>query len=59
MVEVKSPVSADMIICHSTVPRYVSWRNSTNGTWFIQSVCEVFSKCAATEEITVMLTRVC
>jgi len=29
-----------------------------NGTWFIQSICEVFSKNSATEDIMTMLTRV-
>uniref|UniRef100_A0A915EKU0 Uncharacterized protein n=1 Tax=Ditylenchus dipsaci TaxID=166011 RepID=A0A915EKU0_9BILA len=55
---VKEPSDADMLICYATTPNYVSWRNSMNGTWFVQSICEVFSKHAANEDIVTMLTRV-
>lgn len=54
----KRPTEADMMIAFATTPRYVSWRNSNSGTWFIQSICEVFSKYAATEDICSLLTRV-
>ncbi|KHJ44483.1 glutathione synthase [Trichuris suis] len=36
---------------------YVSWRNSTRGSWFIQAICEVFSKYACKEEVLHLLTR--
>ncbi|KAI1728273.1 caspase domain-containing protein [Ditylenchus destructor] len=56
--KVKEPTDADMLIAYATTPNYVSWRNSMNGTWFIQSICEIFSKYAAKDDIMSMLTRV-
>ena len=28
---------SDIFIAYATVPGYVSWRNSANGSWFIQA----------------------
>lgn len=58
LTETKSPIMADFIISYATNPGYVSWRNSQNGTWFIQSICRVFSEFACKEDIASMLTRV-
>ena len=52
------PTEADILIAYATTPKYVSWRNSTNGSWFIQSICEVFSKHSGTMDIMKLLTRV-
>ncbi|KAE9554470.1 hypothetical protein FO519_002344 [Halicephalobus sp. NKZ332] len=52
------PTEGDILIAYATTPRYVSWRNSTNGSWFIQSICEVFSKYSGTLDIMKLLTRV-
>ncbi|CAI9543544.1 unnamed protein product [Staurois parvus] len=35
------PVEADFLYAYSTVPGYYSWRNTVNGSWFIQSLCEM------------------
>ena len=37
----KLPNHADFLIARSTVPGYVSWRNPTEGSHFIQALCEV------------------
>ncbi|RZC33126.1 caspase-7-like, partial [Asbolus verrucosus] len=34
----------DMLIAYSTLPGFVSYRNPESGTWYIQTLCEVFSK---------------
>ena len=31
----------DLMVAYSTIPGFVSWRNETNGSWFIQDLCEV------------------
>ncbi|VDK24838.1 unnamed protein product, partial [Anisakis simplex] len=49
---------ADILISYATTPGYVSWRNSMKGSWFIQSICEVFSKRAKDTDILAMLTMV-
>jgi len=53
------PVEADFLICYATVNGYSSWRNPTNGSWFIESLCHVFNHCAASMDMLRMMTRVC
>nr|AAZ95018.1 caspase 3-like protein [Anemonia viridis] len=55
---VQIPVEADFLYAYSTVPGYYSWRNSVNGSWFIQSIVEVFNKYAKTTDLLTMMTRV-
>lgn len=55
---IKYATNADMLIAFATTPNYVSWRNNINGTWFIQTICQIFSEYAAIEDIITMLTRV-
>ena len=33
---------ADTLIAYATLPGYVSYRDTYNGSWFIQILCEVF-----------------
>ncbi|CAD5217652.1 unnamed protein product [Bursaphelenchus xylophilus] len=58
LIETKMPIMADFLVAYSTGPGFVSWRNSINGTWFIQSICEIFSKEAARDDILDLLTKV-
>ncbi|XP_046563029.1 caspase-2-like [Haliotis rubra] len=52
------PSFSDMIIAQSSVAGFVSYRNTEEGSYFINSVVEVFKKCAATCDIHDMLTKV-
>uniref|UniRef100_A0A0N5AI38 CASPASE_P20 domain-containing protein n=1 Tax=Syphacia muris TaxID=451379 RepID=A0A0N5AI38_9BILA len=52
------PSEADFLIAYATVPGYVSWRNSIRGSWFIQSLCEVFAKFSKQSDILEMMTLV-
>ncbi|KAI6225263.1 Caspase domain protein [Aphelenchoides fujianensis] len=54
---VLQPSEADFLIAYATVPRYVSWRNSVYGSWFVQAICEVFGKHAATDDLLTLLTK--
>lgn len=54
----KIPIEADFLIAYSTISGYYSWRNSINGSWFIQSLCEVFNQMANKSEIMQLLTAV-
>ena len=56
--EVSVPAEADFVYAYSTVPGYYSWRNSVNGSWFIQSLTKVFAENAEHMDILRMLTRV-
>ncbi|CAI9722925.1 caspasecaspase-3-like [Octopus vulgaris] len=40
----KVPLWADVLLAYSTVPGFYSWRNSTNGSWFIQSLAHILEK---------------
>nr|CAX76587.1 caspase 3, apoptosis-related cysteine peptidase [Schistosoma japonicum] len=35
----KLPVDADILISYSTVPGYITWCNTTKGSWYIQELC--------------------
>ncbi|ODM92296.1 Caspase-1 [Orchesella cincta] len=52
------PNHADFLIAYSTVPGFYSWRNTTNGSWFIQAICNVFNKYAQKKDLLSMMTIV-
>lgn len=54
----KIPMEADFLIGYSTISGYYSWRNSLSGSWFIQSLCQVFNEHAKKLEIMQLLTAV-
>ena len=45
------PTWEDMIIAYSTIPGYASMRDHDMGTWFVQSLVEVFMYHAADKEL--------
>lgn len=44
------------LLCHPS--GYYSWRNTTSGSWFIQSLCDMISKHASELELQHIMTRV-
>ncbi|KAJ8675745.1 hypothetical protein QAD02_011531 [Eretmocerus hayati] len=52
----KIPTHADFLLAYSTVKGFYSWRNPEEGTWYIQSLCDVFDEYAATTDLHRMLT---
>eukprot|EP00079_Xenopus_tropicalis_P020932 XP_012812140.1 PREDICTED: caspase-3 isoform X2 [Xenopus tropicalis] len=52
------PVEADFLYAYSTVPGYYSWRNTMNGSWFIQSLCEMIKLYGPHLELIQILTCV-
>ncbi|KAK2114967.1 Caspase-3 [Saguinus oedipus] len=54
----KIPVEADFLYAYSTAPGYYSWRNSRDGSWFIQSLCAMLKQYANKLEFMHILTRV-
>jgi caspase 7 len=54
----KIPIEADFLITYSTIAGYFSWRNSQNGTWFIQSLCSILNEHGKNLEIMQILTLV-
>ncbi|XP_055015636.1 caspase-3-like isoform X2 [Boleophthalmus pectinirostris] len=53
----KIPVEADFLYAYATAPGHYAWRNSQNGSWFIQSLCEILPKYKHLELMQIM-TRV-
>lgn len=54
----KIPMEADFLIAYSTISGFYSWRNSSNGSWFIQSLCQILNEYGATLELMKLLTYV-
>ena len=54
----KIPIEADFLIAYSTVAGHFSWRNSSNGSWFVQTLCDVFLEYGMQLEILQILTIV-
>ncbi|XP_034556042.1 caspase-3-like [Notolabrus celidotus] len=52
------PVEADFLYAFSTAPGYYSWRNTSNGSWFIQALCEMLHGCSGELELMQIMTRV-
>ena len=52
------PVESDFLFCYSTVKGYYSWRNSKRGSWFMETLVQVFRKHAHKMDIFRMLMRV-
>ncbi|XP_061034885.1 LOW QUALITY PROTEIN: caspase-3-like [Eubalaena glacialis] len=54
----KIPLEADFLCAYSTAPGYYSWRNSKDGSWFIQSLCAMLKQYAYKLELMHTLTWV-
>ncbi|XP_002013216.2 caspase [Drosophila persimilis] len=54
----KIPVHADFLIAYSTVPGFYSWRNTTRGSWFMQSLCVELAANGKRLDILTLLTFV-
>lgn len=52
------PANSDLVLAYSTFPGYVSYRDEEDGSWFIQSLVDVFREKASEEHVMDMLTLV-
>lgn len=52
------PTWADFLISYSTVPGYYSWRNTRDGSWFMQSLAQVLVEHGSCMGFLDILTRV-
>ena len=55
---IRIPNEADFLIAQSTVPGFYSWRNSLNGSWFIQALADALDKYGTSVDILKLLTFV-
>lgn len=54
----KIPTHADFLIAYSTLPGFYSWRNTEDGSWFMQAVIRVLSDYHQDLDLLTMLTIV-
>lgn len=54
----KIPSMADFLLAYSTIPGFYSWRNTKQGTWYIQKLSQVLHEDAYEMDILSLLTRV-
>lgn len=52
------PTHADFLIAYSTIPGFFSWRNTQDGSWFMQAVLAVFNEYHRELDLLTMLTIV-
>ncbi|XP_051277085.1 caspase-3 [Dicentrarchus labrax] len=52
------PVEADFLYAYSTAPGYYSWRNVSNGSWFMQALCAMLQRYSKQLELMQIMTRV-
>uniref|UniRef100_A0A8V0XM56 Caspase-6 n=2 Tax=Gallus gallus TaxID=9031 RepID=A0A8V0XM56_CHICK len=52
------PAGADFIMCYSVAQGYFSHRETVNGSWYIQDLCEALGKHGSSLEFTELLTVV-
>lgn len=52
------PTHADFLIAYSTIPGFFSWRNTQDGSWFMQAVIAIFNEYHRELDLLTMLTMV-
>uniref|UniRef100_A0A8D0CEA8 Caspase-6 n=1 Tax=Salvator merianae TaxID=96440 RepID=A0A8D0CEA8_SALMN len=52
------PASADFVMCYSVAEGYYSHRETVNGSWYIQDLCEMVRRHGTSLEFTELLTLV-
>ncbi|KAL0594418.1 Caspase-6 [Plecturocebus cupreus] len=52
------PAGADFLMCYSVAEGYYSHRETINGSWYIQDLCEMLGKYGSSLEFTELLTLV-
>lgn len=54
----KIPIYADFLVVYSTIPGFYSWRNTTNGSWFIQALTAELKESGTLYDLLTILTFV-
>ncbi|KAH8263037.1 hypothetical protein KR044_003545, partial [Drosophila immigrans] len=54
----RMPIHEDFLVAFSTLPGYCSWRNTLDGSWFIQSLCEELAVNGTNRDLLTLLTFV-
>lgn len=54
----RTPTHADFLLAHSSVEGYFSWRNTVQGSWFIQVLGAALTANGSSRDLDSILTRV-
>jgi len=54
----RTPTHADFLVAHSSVEGYYAWRNTVQGSWFIQVLGQALTANHPTRDLETILTRV-
>ncbi|XP_014807537.1 PREDICTED: caspase-9 isoform X3 [Calidris pugnax] len=52
------PTPSDILVSYSTFPGFVSWRDASSGSWYVETLDRVLEQYAHTEDLLSMLLRV-
>ncbi|GAB1289187.1 Caspase-9 [Apodemus speciosus] len=52
------PTPSDILVSYSTFPGFVSWRDKTSGSWYIETLDGVLEQWAGSEDLQSLLLRV-
>ncbi|KAM6045733.1 caspase-9 isoform 2-T2 [Theristicus caerulescens] len=52
------PTPSDILVCYSTFPGFVSWREVSSGSWYVNMLDSVLEQYAHSEDLLTMLVRV-
>nr|QIC34719.1 caspase 9 [Bostrychus sinensis] len=52
------PTPSDILVSYSTFPGYVSWRDPNSGSWYVETLDQIFAENAATDDLVTMLMMV-
>ncbi|NXL10785.1 CASP9 protein, partial [Mesembrinibis cayennensis] len=52
------PTPSDILVCYSTFPGFVSWREASSGSWYVNMLDSVLEQYAHSEDLLNMLVRV-
>ncbi|XP_075696590.1 caspase-9 [Rhinoderma darwinii] len=52
------PTSGDILVSYSTLPGFVSWRETLSGTWYVETLDDVLGQFAGTFDLQTMLVMV-
>ncbi|XP_072222724.1 caspase-9 [Leuresthes tenuis] len=52
------PTPSDILVSYSTFPGYVSWRDTSSGSWYVEMLDRILEENAATDDLVTMLMMV-
>ncbi|XP_010174799.1 caspase-9-like, partial [Antrostomus carolinensis] len=52
------PTPSDILVSYSTFPGFVSWREASSGSWYVETLDSVLEQYARSEDLLNMLLRV-